>query len=185
MTPSPRLIAAVRFGTGDPVDGLLNAVVDSLTRRNLRVAGCLQRKDPVADRLCGNVILENLGNGKTYDVLQARGPGASGCRLNPEALAEAAGDIASSLVERPDILVLNRFGRGEAEGHGFRGLIELAFGLELPVLIAVSDSWSDHWISFCGNLASDLPVDADMILAWCDAILSARAPMVRVSDNGH
>lgn len=53
--------------------------------------------------------------------------GAKGCRLDPRALAALSGSLLGELDAGTQLLVLNRFGKGESEGHGFRAVIEQVF----------------------------------------------------------
>ena len=76
----------------------------------------------------------------------------------PLALATAA------LATDPDLLVINRFGKTEAEGGGVRPLIADAVDRGIPVLIAVPWRNIASWRVFAGELAvefgfGDLPVD--------------------------
>lgn len=75
-----------------------------------------------------------------------------------------------NLDAKPDLLVVNRFGRGEAEGHGFRSAIEKAFVMGIPVLTAVRDDYLDEWRSFGAEFAAELPALAEDVSAWFDAV---------------
>lgn len=102
-----------------------------------------------------------------YCITQSLGPGSRGCRLDPQVLAESCSSLLAELDRGVDILVLNRFGKAEFEGQGFRTVIEKAFEMGIPVLVAVRDSYADAWKAFGSMFADDLPADAQKVTAWC------------------
>ncbi|MGT2467105.1 DUF2478 domain-containing protein [Mesorhizobium atlanticum] len=57
--------------------------------------------------------------------------------LNPDQLARACQSVEETLSGRTDLLVLSKFGKTEAEGGGFRGLLARALELSVPVLIGI------------------------------------------------
>ena len=73
-------------------------------------------------------------------------------------------------------MILNRFGKAEAEGGGLRPVFARAMEAGIPVLTAVRAPYIEAWAQFHGHLASDLPADIDAVLAWCrDAVRQLRA----------
>jgi hypothetical protein len=56
----------------------------------------------------------------------------------------------------PDLLVLNKFGKTEVEGGGFRTLIAAAIEQAVPVLIGVPYRNIDPWRAFAGELAREI-----------------------------
>ncbi len=82
--------------------------------------------------------------------------------------------LEAELETCPDLLVLNRFGRGESEGRGFRDLIARALEMGVPVLTAVRPTYGGAWAAFGGDLACDLPVEADAVLAWAETLKERR-----------
>lgn len=174
MTAATQSLAAIRYRSGEPVDRVLKETVDAVARLGFRVAGCLQGKAAEDAPRCADISLENIRDGRIYALSQPLGAGAAGCRLDPSTLAEASGDLLAALDAEVDLLVLNRFGRGEAEGHGFRRVIEKAHDRQVPVLTAVGEAWAGHWSAFGGGLAAELPAESGAVLEWCRAVLPAR-----------
>ncbi|MCK8465100.1 DUF2478 domain-containing protein [Aliiroseovarius sp. S1339] len=107
-----------------------------------------------------------LADNRTIRITQSLGEGSDGCRLNPEAIAQAvaAVDQASSLAA--DAFILNKFGPEEAEGRGFRAAIAAALEKEIPVLVGLSAGSRKEFAEFVGGMAETLPADADAILSW-------------------
>lgn len=170
---SPGSIAALRFSGGEPVDTILEDVVGELRHAGCRLGGFLQREIADGENCCSITYLENLSDGTMVRISQPLGSGSKGCRLNPHALAELAGTVLADLERGVDIIVLNRFGKGESDGHGFRQVIEKAFLAGVPVLTAVRDTYADAWNEFGAEFAVNLPADAAAVAKWCRAVLAS------------
>ena len=72
-------------------------------------------------------------------------------------------------------MMLNRFGRAEAEGGGLRSAFVRAMEAGIPVLTAVGAPYTEAWSQFHGRLAIDLPADLEAVLAWCRDVGAAVA----------
>ncbi|MEP5755911.1 MAG: DUF2478 domain-containing protein [Nitratireductor sp.] len=174
MTDQPLAIAAIRFGDGDRIDDLLETVARTIGARGCRVAGYLQRETPDGPGCCGVMYLEDIAGGARTRMSQALGAGARGCRLDPQALAEAACRLQASIGPQTDLVVLNRFGKGESDGHGFRSVIAQACELGVPVLTAVRETYRPFWEEFTGGVGALLPPDAEEATRWAVSAASAR-----------
>ncbi len=73
-----------------------------------------------------------------------------------------------------DLLLLNKFGKGEAEGGGLRSTFAGAIETGVPVLTAVRPPYLEAWTAFHGGLAADLMPDLGEVLAWCRAAVQTR-----------
>lgn len=174
MTSSPPLFAAVRYRRDDAVDAVLETMARGLQARGARVAGFIQRETDTGADCCPTTHLEDLATGERHLISQPLGNGSKGCRLDPRALAGLCGQLDAALARGADILVLNRFGKGEAEGHGFRAAIERALVAGTPVLTAVQDAYLPAWRDFsgeCGTMLAPAPAEIE---AWARAALAAR-----------
>ncbi len=118
--------------------------------------------------------LTTLGSSRVFRISQPLGNGLAGCRLHPGALAQCSSFIEAELEEGADLLILNRFGRGESEGRGFRELISRAIELDVPVLIAVRPTYEEAWAEFGAGLSCDLPMTQDIVLTWFHQTREAR-----------
>lgn len=178
MTASFHPLAAIRYShRDDPVDALLEAAARDLQARGARVAGYVQRETDAGENCCATMHLENLTSGELHVISQPLGAGAKGCRLDPQALAGLCGLLEADLARGADILVLNRFGKGEAEGHGFRVAIERAMGEGVPVLVAVQDAYLPDWEAFAGDYAAKLSSDPAEIEAWARSAVARTGEM--------
>ncbi|SFU21397.1 DUF2478 domain-containing protein [Sedimentitalea nanhaiensis] len=172
MTFTP--LAAIRFDHGD-IDGFLAGIANSLAASGMRVRGAVQSRGAVGGECrCADMDLTTLYSNKTFRISQPLGNGSRGCRLDPGALAICSSFIASELHAGADLLILNRFGRGESEGRGFRDLIGAAIALEVPVLTAVRPTYADSWAHFGGDIACDLPMQTDAVLGWVNRLERSR-----------
>lgn len=170
MAHEPAL-ASVRFGDDDRIDELLETVVRTIKSGGHTVAGHLQRQTPDGPTCCAATFLEDVATGEQQRITQALGPGSRGCRLDPQALAQVSGRLLSSISPRTELLVLNRFGKGEADGHGFRAVIERACDFGVPVLTAVRPTYEPAWTEFTGGFGRFLRCEPDLALDWAlDAI---------------
>lgn len=161
-------LAAVVFAPDQPVDAVIRAALSGLEPGPglLRVAGWLQGReaDPACD--CSDIVLTPLQGGAKRVITQNLGRLSRGCRLDPAALAEVAGWLAEAIGDRPDLVVLNRFGKSEAEGGGLRAVLEQALMAGVPVLVPVNMRHLDHWRAYAGDMAQELPCDAAAIARW-------------------
>jgi nucleoside-triphosphatase THEP1 len=151
-------LAAIKYDSsgGALVDEVLAEAARILKDNGVAVAGAIQRNEPVPDRRRCRMTLEDLASGRHILASEDRGPHARGCHLNASALEEAAVLAASSIEPGVGLVIINRFGKQEAEGRGFRQAIEAAILLERPVLVGVSETNRQSWEAFIGNDAEYL-----------------------------
>ncbi len=160
------LLGAIRFESGD-IDGFLSDFAATVAGLGLSVRGALQSRGAVNGAChCADMDLHMIGSSRTFRISQPLGNGSSGCRLHPGALAECSTFLERELDDGPDLLILNRFGRGESEGRGFRDLIGKAVALHVPVLTAVRPTYAEAWAEFGAGLACDLPMDMRAVSDW-------------------
>jgi nucleoside-triphosphatase THEP1 len=151
-------------------DRLMVAVADRLVARGMAVAGVVQlnvEHDP--ERHC-HMDLQILGRDDVLRISEDRGRHARGCRLDPRGLADAVQRVDSALDQRSaSLLIVNKFGKQEAQGGGFREVIGRALIAGIPVLTTVSQGNLAAFLDFAEGLASEVAPDADAAVAWCVA----------------
>lgn len=167
QTISSHGLAGIVFTPKDEIDRLLLEVAKALELSGLKLAGVLQTSQPPTRERERSVSLRGLGSDWEMPVLQKRGRQARGCRLDSHAITDIAGRLLSDLQEKPDLLIINRFGRAESEGYGLRQVLEQAASDEIPVLIGVREDYQGPWEQFHDGLGHTLPADLHSILAWC------------------
>jgi hypothetical protein len=161
----PTLAVGTLLYDGDgEVDRLMAEAVDRLKAEGASVGGVLQhfgKRLPSGKR---SMWIDNASTGATFRLDRPRGPGATACVLDPDALTRAACVVRRAIETGNDLIVVNRFGNAEAEGRGLRAEIADAICAGIPVLIAVRYSLLPDWEGFLG-------VSPDIVLPRLDAIL--------------
>lgn len=170
------ILAAISVEEASGAAPLLRAVIGVLRTENRRIAGHIQRETSVDGICCPDMLLEDIETGEQHCISQALGPGANGCRLDSQALADVAGRTLAALdaAPGPDLLFLNRFGKAEAEGRGLRAVFEKAASLGVPVLTCVKQDYRTAWSDYTGALSTALPATEDAVLDWCRAAIASR-----------
>ncbi len=147
-------------------DAVLSQVAGQLAQQGFRLAGVVQtNSDRPGCHHC-DMDVSVLSDGPTIRISQDLGRNARGCHLNPSALEHAVVEVQARLNAATDVLILNKFGKHEAEGRGFRTVIADALAAGIPVLTAVNHLNEGAFLDFTGGLAKKLPVDADALLDW-------------------
>ena len=156
------IVTGVR-GAGDIT---LSALATRLEMRRLRLAGTVQMNtDPTDDGRC-DMDVRVLGGGPVIRISQSLGVGAMGCRLNPAALEQAVAEVASRLDDAVDLVLINKFGKHEAEGRGFRPLIADVLERGLPLLVAVNALNLEPFLDFSAGVAQELSGDPQRLEVW-------------------
>lgn len=164
-------IGYIGFQSRQPVDSLLAACVATLQKRSVRIAGVMQVLPEDCIDCDGAMTLRDVEDGALIRFSQDLGEGAVGCSLDPQVLAEVSRKLEVALERKPQLVVINRFGKAEADGHGLRRVIENALLAEIPLLVAVREDFRPEWDDFHGGMAERLPFDKAAVLAWCDGVL--------------
>jgi nucleoside-triphosphatase THEP1 len=163
-------IAAILYegDQGSTVDALLAGIACHLRAEGWKLAGAVQSPTAQRNSRC-EMTLEDLATGTCVETTDVLGPSVSGCRLDTEALEDSVGLAVTSLHPDTKLVVINRFGKRETEGRGFRLMIENAVVLDVPVLVGVKRLHLDAWTHFVGGEPLFLPHRRDDILRWCEA----------------
>jgi len=166
------VLATVTARERGATDRLLEDVVARLGGDGVRVLGALRPNARQGGDADGYTHCESnlrlLPHGPVVRITQDLGAGSAACRMDAGALEEVVGIATARLdAEGADLVVLNKFGIREAEGHGFRTLIAEALARRVPVLIGLSDTHRAAFEHFADGMATALPPERDAVLAWC------------------
>lgn len=165
----PLNLAALLYDAEEDSTALLRSMSQNLARRGYKVGGVLQRRGA-----CGpQALLEavDLMTGKHTPLCQNLGAGSQSCRLDPAGLAEAATWVQRAAQERADLIIIDKFGKQEAQGKGMRDEISLAALSGIPVLTTVSRRVLPAWQEFTGGYGTMLMCRDDIALQWWDEML--------------
>jgi nucleoside-triphosphatase THEP1 len=154
-------------GRGD-TDLVLERLATDLAARGLRCCGTVQINSERCDAGPCDMDVRVLPDGAILRISQDLGPQSRGCRLDPAALETAVGLVAASLSSGADLLIVNKFGKHEAEGRGFRYVIAEAIAMDIPVLVGLNAINRPAFESFADGLAVQLPSDPTALMAWVD-----------------
>lgn len=161
-------------GKGD-VDLIMRQVAQSVIASGYRPAGTAQTNSTRTDGKACDMDVLVLPSGPRICISQSLGPGARGCRLNPSALEDAVSLVQTSLPDS-DCLIVNKFGKHEAEGRGFRSVIADALAMGLPVVVGLNELNAKAFHEFSANMASQLRPDPEVISAWLLSHLDLSKP---------
>ncbi|WP_068114560.1 DUF2478 domain-containing protein [Tropicimonas marinistellae] len=148
-------------------DALMREVAKRLQSRGLSVAGAVQvnhETDP--EKKC-HMDLHVLTGRTVIRISQDLGALSKGCRLDPDGLERAVGLVAAALETDPDLLIVNKFGKQEIDGRGFRPVVGEALTRGIPVLLAVNPGSLDAFEGFAAGLAHRLPDNVEQVVSWC------------------
>lgn len=159
-------------GRGD-TDLILASLAADLAIRGIRCCGTVQINSERCDAGPCDMDVRVLPDGPVLRISQDLGPSARGCRLDPDALETAVGLVADRLSSGADLLIVNKFGKHEADGRGFRDVIAEAMAMNLPVLVGLNALNRDAFESFADGLAVELPPEPAALMAW---VSEATAP---------
>lgn len=164
-------------GRGD-TDLVLERLATDLAARGFRCCGTVQINTERADAGPCDMDVRVLPDGAILRISQDLGPQARGCRLDPAALETAVGLVAAGLSSGADLLIVNKFGKHEAEGRGFRDVIAEAVALGIPVLVGLNALNRPAFESFAEGLAIQLPPEPALLMAWVEDVAKAADALV-------
>lgn len=163
-------LAFVRTTERGLTDRLLWTFADRLQEDGFALAGVVQINSERPGSHHCDMDVRVLPGGPVIRINQVLGEEARGCRLNPAALEEAVALVEVGLDPAPDLLIINKFGKHEAEGRGFRPLIAEALARDIPVLLGVNGFNQVAFEAFSGDYAEEIAADSAGLDAWFDRL---------------
>lgn len=151
-------------GRGD-TDLVLHALACSIIEQGHRPVGTVQINTESDTGPC-DMDVKILPDGATIRISQTLGRASRGCRLDPAALEAAVGLVEAELFKGADCLIVNKFGKHEAEGRGFRPVIADALARDIPVLVGINRLNQDAFIDFVDGLATELVPELSVLENW-------------------
>ncbi|MEL7115062.1 MAG: DUF2478 domain-containing protein [Pseudomonadota bacterium] len=159
-------LASTSLGGGGDMDRLLFTLAETLMTRGIRPAGVVQVNTDRSDGQPCDMDVCVLGTDTQLRISQSLGAGARGCRLDPQALETAVALVLNRLAAGADCLIINKFGKQEALGRGFRSVIAEALSLDIPVLVGVNPNNLDALEAFAEGLHVALPPEIPLLADW-------------------
>lgn len=159
-------LAYVMTETRGTTDRLLTLFAHQLIERGSRLAGIVQTNTECADSDLCDMDVQVLPNGATIRISQSLGRESKGCRLDPAALEQAVAMVSASLATKPQLMVVNKFGKHEADGRGFRPVIGEGLMQGVPILAGVNTLNHAAFLEFSQGMAQRLPATPDALDQW-------------------
>lgn len=152
-------------GRGD-TDLILFKLATVLAARGLRCCGTVQINSERGDSGPCDMDVRVLPDGPILRISQDLGRASHGCRLDPAALETAVGLVSASMGQGSDLLIVNKFGKHEAQGRGFRTVIAEALSKGIPVLVGINALNLSAFEEFAEGLATRLPPEPTALESW-------------------
>jgi hypothetical protein len=163
-------LAAVVYGAEDDPDRLISGFAADLRRSGGRPVGVVQlgRSCRAENPRLGFVMLPDgeVVRLAPQDIASEEEAQDTGCRLDPDRLAGLATRLATAIETGADLVIINRFGRSEAEGKGLINLIPQALDADIPVLIAVPEQRFAAWLRFSEGMNVRLACRREALDRW-------------------
>ncbi len=90
----------------------------------------------------------------------------SGCTLDTAALADAGAPLRRALINRPDLIVAEKFGEQEQSGAGLVDDILAIIAEGLPILVLVPEPALECWRELTGGETAEVPCEAGALRRW-------------------
>lgn len=158
-------------GRGD-TDLLLAGLADRLSASGVKTCGTVQINTECGGHGPCDMDVRILPEGPLVRISQTLGPGAWGCRLDPGALEQATA-LSEARLEGSDLVIVNKFGKQEAQGRGFRTLIAEALSRDIPVLVGLNRLNAQAFHDFTGGAAVEVSPEPDALWSWTRTALDA------------
>lgn len=152
------------------IDLLLADVVERLEAHGVALAGTVQTNIHRDERRVCDMDLRLLPDGPVVRISVDRGAQARGCRLDAGVLEQSMLWVSKAL-GNAEILVVNKFGKQEAEGKGLTSAIADALERGLSVLVGVNGLNLPAFLEFADGIATELTPEAAQVTDWCLAAL--------------
>lgn len=158
---------AVVLQDGVSSEALLRAFTAWAAARGLSLGGLVQRGGRADKSGDAEIVMVDLGTGATIPIMQKLGRDAI-CAIDTGAIATASMVLRRAIADRPDVVVVNKFGYLEADGGGLIDEMLAVMAEGLPLVTTVADKRVAAWLDRCGGQCELLPPDLAAIEAWCD-----------------
>jgi hypothetical protein len=160
--------AAVVYRPEDEPDRLFIDFAEDLCRAGLHPIGIIQSGRNCRDPRLGVVMLPNRETVGLVPDMEIRADGD--CRLDDGRLDELANRLAAAVDGDADVMLINRFGRAEAEGGGLIKVIGQALDADIPVLIAVPERRFSELVRFACGMNVRLPCRREALNRWWSSV---------------
>ena len=93
-------------------------------------------------------------------------PGSKDCTLDTAALADASVPLRRALVDRPELVIAEKFGDQEETGAGLADDILAVIAEGLPILVLVPEPALARWREVTGGGIPEVPCETGALRRW-------------------
>ncbi len=148
------------------LDLVMYRLSEKLAQEGWKAAGIVQINSDCGDDQPCDMDVKVLPDGPVMRISQSLGRDSRGCRLDMNALETAVGRVTQALNAQTDVLLINKFGKQEADGRGLRNVIGAAVGLGIPVISGVNGLNREAFLNFADGCAEQVEIDVEALYAW-------------------
>jgi nucleoside-triphosphatase THEP1 len=161
-------LAAIVHAERGQADPIIAHMIAHLREGGFKVLGIMQEPINASPGACNpDMILIDLATEARYNITQNLGKCSVGCSLDATVVAEASVVLRRALLDKPDLIVVNRFGKLEMKGTGFYDEMVAIIAAGIPLITAVSVDHYAAWEAFTDGAAVRLPLDQMQVNQWC------------------
>jgi len=175
-TEADMQVAAVVFRYDEDDRRALADFARELAGKGCRIGGMVQ--ESVFDNQGRRTHIDSvdLATGDRIMVNQPsrNWPDGHDCTLDTAALADAGAPLRRALVDRPDLVIAEKFGDQEETGAGLADEILAVIAEGLPILVLVPEPALERWREVTGGEIPELPCEAGALRRWWKDRFSGR-----------
>jgi len=161
-------IAALVHESAEYADEFLYAFIQDLQAQDKNILGVIQAHPEVSFAYGSQMGIVDLSTGAYLSIAQDLGKHNTSCCLDAEAVSNASTILQAARMQSPDLLIVNRFGKLEAEGDGFADEMLEIMSEGTPMLTVVAERFLPQWREFTGGLATEIAPDSAALHQWYD-----------------
>ena len=167
-TESDIQAAAIVFRAGKHDRLALADFARELAAAGIRLGGMVQEAfcDEQGRRIRIDSVDLATGDRVTINQPGGTGPDGTDCTLDTAALADAGAPLRRALIDRPDVIVIEKYGEQEQNGAGLVNDILEVMADGLTTLVLVPEPALANWRELTGGEITELPCEADALRRW-------------------
>jgi nucleoside-triphosphatase THEP1 len=172
VSAEPEIHAAAIVYRHDVHDRLALAdFARELAEAGCRVAGVVQEVFHDEQGRRTHIDSVDLATGERVTINRANrgGPDDPACTLDTAALTDAGAPLRRVLIDRPDLVVVEKFGEQEQNAAGLMDEILGIIVEGLPILVLVPEAALLRWRELTGGVTAEVPCEGDALRRWWHA----------------
>ena len=159
-------IAALVHESAEYADEFLYTFIQDLQSQDKNILGVIQAHPEVSYAYGTQMGIIDLSSGAFISIAQDLGKHNTSCCLDAEAVSNASHILQAARMQNPDLIIINRFGKLEAEGDGFADEMLEIMTENTPMLTIVAERFLPMWREFTGELATEIQTDLAALHHW-------------------